>query len=323
MGLEYRQDNTANQNDNAFGDMILRGFDYERRISSTYLNFNTKLGKVLVQAGARLEQFNADGTFMKGSDKQGYNYSRFNLYPSVFLTYNPNRVHQYQLSYSRRVDRPSIQQLNPIREWSTPQINSVGNPALDPQFTHSFEANYTFNFRKGNVAFSGFYRRVNDDITRVLSVDPLDANKVTLSYLNADSNNRYGLELSSFYRPTNWWMINSSTEWYRQNQNGVANGDQLEVTNNVFNARMSHSFVVSKNLRVQLFGMYRGGGRSIQFNREHMWMVNTGASYNVLKGQGTISLRFNDIFQGMRFKYDSNNPFHKTDSSIGKVEPLI
>ena len=69
---------------------------------------------------------------------------------------------------------------------------------------------------------------------------------------------------------------------------------------------------LTKNLRFQLFALYRGGGRSIQFETDPMTMVNIGSSLNVLKGKGTISFRVNDVFQGMRFKFKSVNPYPST-----------
>ncbi|MBG7630904.1 MAG: outer membrane beta-barrel protein, partial [Bacteroidetes bacterium] len=47
----------------------------------------------------------------------------------------------------------------------------------------------------------------------------------------------------------------------------------------------------------------------VQFETSSMSMVNAGASLNVLKKKGTISFRVNDIFKGMRFKFESVNPY--------------
>jgi hypothetical protein len=55
--------------------------------------------------------------------------------------------------------------------------------------------------------------------------------------------------------------------------------------------------------------MYRGANRDIQWDVEPMWMVNTGASLNVLEGKGTFTFRVNDIFQGMKFAFKSTSPF--------------
>jgi hypothetical protein len=55
--------------------------------------------------------------------------------------------------------------------------------------------------------------------------------------------------------------------------------------------------------------MFRGKNRSLQFNAKDMWMVNTGASYRVLKGKGSINVRVNDIFRTARFRFSTTTPF--------------
>lgn len=330
LGLEVRlndtkNNNVTNQHDFVYdnnGNLIPDGngwyetapkgnssFSYDRNIYSAYVNYNQKFDKLSVQIGARLEQYEVNGLFTTDTETAIYKDEIFTVYPSAFFTYNPSDKNQFQLSYSRRVDRPSIGQVNPIREWSTPLITSVGNPDLKPQFTNSFELNYTHNYEKGSFTFGTFYRRVNDNITRILNIDPLDEDKVELSYSNTESNNRYGVELSSNHKLANWWRVNASFDLYTQKESGIANGKQLEVTNNSLNLRVNNSFKATNNLRFQLFALYRGGGKSIQFQVDPMWMINTGASLNVLDGKGTISLRVNDIFKGMKFKFESENPY--------------
>jgi outer membrane receptor protein involved in Fe transport len=330
LGLEARIEDTKNNNItnqhefvyDANGNLIEDGdgwyetvpkgnssFKYDRKIYSGYANYNQTFNKLAVQLGTRLEQYEVNGTFVKNLETATYKDEIFTVYPSAFFTYNASDKNQFQLSYSRRVDRPSIGQVNPIREWSTPTITSVGNPNLKPQFTNSYELNYTRQYKDGSVTFGTFFRRVNDNITRILNADPLDEDKVEMSYTNTESNNRYGVELSSNHKLANWWKVNASFDLYTQKESGIANGDQLEVTNNSFNFRINNNFTATKNLRFQLFGMYRGGGESIQFKTDPMWMINTGASLNVLEGKGTISLRVNDIFEGMKFKFESENPY--------------
>ena len=61
-----------------------------------------------------------------------------------------------------------------------------------------------------------------------------------------------------------------------------------------------------------MFYMYRGGGRSVQFERKPSSMLNAGASLNVFDSKGTISFRVNDVFKGMRFKFEAVNPYPGT-----------
>ena len=309
LGLEVRGGDTENAQ---FTTQVIptnSSFEYKRDIYSGYVNYSHQYKKLTMQVGARLEQYEIDGTFTEANQIEKVSDEIFSVYPSAFFTYNPSEKNQYQVSYSRRVDRPSIGQINPIRQWSTPRITSVGNPELKPQFTNSYEINYTRQIEKGSITVGTFYRQVNDNITRILNIDPLDQDKVILTYDNTESNNRYGFEASFNYKVAKWWRMNASADLYVQKEAGVANGTELEVTNNAFNARVSNNFKASKNLRFQLFAMYRGGGQSIQFKVDPMWMINTGASYNILKGKGTITFRVNDIFEGMKFAFESENPY--------------
>lgn len=283
-------------------------FTYDRSIYSAYINYNQKFDKLSMQLGARLEDYKVNGDYFQNNEEATYKDQKFSIYPSAFFTYNPNKKNQFQLSYSKRVDRPSKSQVNPIRQWSTPLLTSIGNPDLKQQFTNSFELNYTYQYKKGSLTAGTFLRLVNDNITRVLNIDELNPDKLELSYINADSSSRYGFEVSSNHTFFKWWRMNASTDLYIQKESGIANNEFIEVQNNAFNFRVNHSFTATKDLRFQLFGMYRGGGRSIQFDVEPMWMVNTGASYNVLKGKGRINLNFNDIFNSMKFQFDANKP---------------
>ncbi|CAM1353304.1 TonB-dependent receptor domain-containing protein [Tenacibaculum insulae] len=343
IGLEYRVNNTKNNNltnqeENTYltdvnGDVILdvngdpqitgterignSSFNYDRKIYSGYVNYGHQFGKVTMQLGARLEQYKIDGTFnLENETPAKVSDDIFSIYPSAFFTFNPSDKNQFQLSYSRRVDRPGIGQVNPIRQWSTPLITSIGNENLDPQFTNSLEFNYTRKIKGGSLSFGTFYRKISDAISRVTYKDPTDPNEVRqiLSFANFDDTDSYGLEFSANYKVNNWWRLNSSMDFYSQKQFGTAdlsnpNSARIEVQNETFNARISNNFRATKNLKFQLFAMYRGPREDIQWNVKEMWMINTGASLSVLKGKGTVSLRVNDIFKGMKFGFDATRPY--------------
>lgn len=317
LGFEYRVNNTNNTNVTTQEGFSNSSFSYNRDIYSAYANYGHQFGKLSMQLGARFEQYKIKGVFNReGSDSETVTDEIFSVYPSAFFTYNPNKDDQFQLSYSRRVDRPGIQQVNPIREWSTPLVTSVGNPELVPQFTNSLEFNYTRKVKGGSVTLGSFYRNINDVINRATYIDPSDANNVRqiLTYANFDDTDAYGLELSANYKIANWWRANASMDYYSQKQFGTAdlsdpNAETIEVKTDIFNARISNSFTVSKKLRLQLFAMYRGPREDIQWDVEPMKMVNVGANYAVLKGKGNITLRVNDIFNDMRFKFNSARPF--------------
>jgi outer membrane receptor protein involved in Fe transport len=312
LGAEVRINKTTNMNTTTQTGFNNSSFTYDRKIYSAYFNYGYEIDKVTMQLGARAELYTVDGSFNEETKQSAaYKNDILSLYPSAFITYNPSEKNQFQFSYSRRVDRPSIQQVNPIREWSTPLVTSLGNPNLLPQFTNSFEVNYTRQIEGGSFTFGTFFRRVNDEISTILYKDPNDLTntKQIKSDGNFDGNNRYGVEMSSNYKVANWWRVNASLDFYSQTLKGIVAGAQSEVTNSTFNVRLSNSFTATKKLRFQLFAMYRGANEDLQFKTDPMWMINTGGNYSVLDGKGNITFRVNDIFQSMKFKFNSTVPF--------------
>jgi outer membrane receptor protein involved in Fe transport len=290
-------------------------------IYSAYATFGQNYKKWSYQMGVRIEdvEVQADTNSVRAfTDK----YTE--IYPSAFVTYTPNEKDQLQLSYSRRVDRPGLQQVNPIREFATPLISSFGNPNLVPQFTSSYEANYTRRIKNGSITGGVFYRSIKDEINRAVFVDRLDFNKIILTFDNFDETSAYGFEFSTNYRPTKWWNINGSFDIFSQTNRGITESipgniadpseddivvEDVEVDNTAWNLRMNNSFTVTKKLTLQAFGFYRGKNRNIQFEVEPMYFVNLGARYSFDEGKGTISVNYNDIFNTMRFAFDGERPY--------------
>ncbi|MFT5436405.1 MAG: iron complex outermembrane receptor protein [Ulvibacter sp.] len=297
-------------------------FKYKRDIYSVYATYGKTEEKWSYQLGARFETVDvkADTNTVRSFEND-----YIQVYPSAFLTYTPTEKNQYQLSYSRRVDRPGIDQVNPIREWSTPLISSFGNTDLQPQFTNSIEVNYTRNFEKGSITSGVFYRVINDEINRALFIDRTDLNKVILTFDNFDNTSAYGLELSSNYKPTKWWSFNASFDLYSQTQTGIAERldnttnptvndiiiETFEVDNVAWNLRMFNNFKVTKDLSLSAFGLYRGKARTLQFNVSPMYFVNVGARYTLFDGRGTFSVNYNDIFDTMKFAFNGELPYEQ------------
>jgi outer membrane receptor protein involved in Fe transport len=306
-GLETRIENTKN-------NFLLNGaynsnFNYERNIYSAYTTISKQWKKWNAQVGARFEKYTADALFKKVNEADGtFNDNLFTVYPSGFLNYTPNDNDSFNLSVSKRVDRPSIDQVNPIREWSTPLIDSEGNPNLYPQFTNSVELNYTRKTKIGSITSGVFYRQINDEISRTLSENPTNTEKQILSYANLGDNNAFGVELSGNLDFTKWYSANISFDVYNKKTKGYVGTDYVEANVTNFNSRISNTFKANKNLRFQLTGMYRGEDLGLQFLRKPMWKIDFGSSLTVLKGSGTITARVSDIFDSMHFAFDATRP---------------
>jgi len=341
LGLQTRlfnSDINFQSTGNTFNNLgVLRptpntNFNYTRDIYSAYATYSKKFEKWTYQIGVRAENVNVDAiateteTNTSQTNIIAFNNDYIEVYPSAFFTYSPSEKNSYQVSYSRRVDRPGIGQVNPIREFTTPLISSLGNINLRPQFTNSLEINYTRNLnkRKGSITAGIFYRAISDEINRAVFINRTDLNKIILTHDNFDNTSAFGLELSSNYRPTTWWSINGSFDLYSQTQKGISETltapietatvndiitEIIEVDNIAWNFRMFNNFKITKKLSLTAFGFYRGANKTIQFEIDPMFFVNLGLRHSFAKGKGSFSLSFNDIFDTMKFGFVGQRPF--------------
>ena len=307
-------------------------FDYTRDIYALYGNYNRKIDKWSYQFGLRLENVEVSALAVQVSrplnntTEDRFSNDYFELYPSAYITYESSKKHSFQLNYSRRIDRPGIGQINPIKEWSTPLVSSYGNINLQPQFTNSVEFNYIRNLKGGSVTFGTYYRQISNEINRALFIDRSDVNsgRLIITHDNFDDSTAFGIELSTSLKPKKWWSLNGSFDLYSQTLRGIAERlntpietavveDIITETNSVdnvaWNFRLYNSFKVSKKVNLTAFGFYRGANSNLQFNVKPMYFVNIGSRLSFDKGKGSISLNYNDIFNTMKFRFDGTSPY--------------
>ena len=318
LGAESRTTRTENDfNSTRAIDQFIYSYDLD--IYSAYATFGQKFKKFSYQLGARFESYKVNAVL---NNATAYKDDYLTLYPSAYLTYTPSDKNSYQISYSRRVDRPSLEQTKPSPEFSTARITSIGNPSLDPQFTNSVEVNYTRKLEKGSITAGVFYRLINNEISRILypDPDPTRPNAQIMTYENYDNNKSYGFELSANYKINSWWDVQPAIDFSSVSQRGdiyvlrpgtINDFDVVikEIDANAFNARLNSNFKATKNIRFLLFGFYRGGVDGVQFNSHDMYKVDAGVRFSMLKNKGSLSIRFNDIFDTMKFAVEGENPY--------------
>lgn len=309
-------------------------FDYSRNIYSAYATYGKNLEKWSYQIGLRAETVDVEADAIQTNLDTNedldipFENDYFQVYPSAFFTYTPSEKNSYQFSYSRRVDRPGVGQVNPLPEWNTPLISSFGNQELEPQFTNSVEANYTRQLEKGSITGGVFFRVIEDEINRAVFIDRSDLNRIILTFDNFDNTTAYGVEVSSNYRPTKWWSINGSFDLYSQTQKSISERltaptdsateddiitETVEVDNVLWNFRVFNNFRVNKDLSLSLFGLYRGKNKGIQFEQDVFAFVNIGLRYNFLEdNRANFSLTLNDVFNTMQFRFSGDRPFPQT-----------
>lgn len=329
VGAEARVIRTSNDyttgNESVAVDSRSSNYTYDIDIYSAYATFGQKFEKFSYQLGARFESYKAKANLKVNTGNVAFDDDYLTVYPSAYLTYNLNEKNMFQLSYSRRVDRPSLEQTKPIREFSTPLVTGLGNQELQPQFTNSVELNYTKMLEKGSITGGVYYRLINDEISRVLYSDETtdNPNDLIMSWANFDNNSAYGFELSANYKITKWWDVQPSIDFSNISQKGLVSvlregtTDEFdfvrkEIDASAFNARLNSNFKATKDLSFLLFGFYRGDVSGIQNDSKEMYKIDMGGRYSLLDNKMSISLRFNDVFNMMEYGFDSKNPYPST-----------
>ena len=188
-------------------------------VSGSKKDFGYKLG-------LRAERSAYTGTLLSTNDKFSNSYP-VSLFPSIFLSQKLKDKQELQFSVTRRVNRPNFFQLIPYVDYTDPLNITKGNPDLKPEFTQSFEMSYSKTYRKkDNLLTSIYYKKTTDLITRYQEkgTNPITGDAVLINtYVNANSSQAYGAELTSVNYLNSWWDISTNLNIY----NSKINTDNL------------------------------------------------------------------------------------------------
>ncbi|HJV42364.1 TonB-dependent receptor domain-containing protein [Caulobacter sp.] len=141
-------------------------FRYDQAVHALYATYSRPIGDWTVMPGLRLEEVKIDTNQVTSNLKDSYDYLR--AYPSLHVQYKVDDTRQVNASYSRRIQRPTAQDLNPYRIYQDPYSYRQGDPRLKPQVTDSFEVAY--QMRKGFNYYLGtlYWRQARDGVTDVV-----------------------------------------------------------------------------------------------------------------------------------------------------------
>ncbi|NJM24941.1 MAG: TonB-dependent receptor, partial [Bacteroidia bacterium] len=143
-----------------------------------------------LKAGARYEYTTIDASFKKEEEVTIPSYGV--LVPSVNFSKKLKNGNTLKASYNRRIQRPSIQFLNPNIQGSNPLNITVGNPNLQPEYTNNYELSYSTFIKGTTLNFSTFARQTNDAIQ---SIRTNTGDTIRTDYLNIGKEDAYGTSL--------------------------------------------------------------------------------------------------------------------------------
>ncbi|WP_316803121.1 outer membrane beta-barrel family protein [Pedobacter nototheniae] len=297
-GLKYS--NVESDNNYQFGsitnnEFILNTnrsnyFKYKEDIYASYLNFSKKISEYTIQLGFRLEQTKSAANSVTNNVMVNRSYT--NLFPSLFIQREINANNQINLNYSRRIDRPDYQDLNPFVYYNDQYTYTVGNSFLKPQFTDNFQLSYTYKEFTLTAGFSN----TKDVITQITQQD--DETKITYSTLeNLNKLKNYSLSISAPVTFTKWWDSYTYLEGYQNTYQSELSGQRLDNSKFTVNVFTEQNFKVIKDLYATISFNYRSSAYNGIFYFKPVYFINTGLQNKFFSNKLNAKLSFDDVFK--------------------------
>lgn len=263
---------------------------YSENIYAGYLMWGNKFGKFSIQAGLRAEY----SDILTESKEDGYQNPRkyFNIFPSTHFSYEIDKNKSVQLSYSYRISRPRFRELLPFSGFGNSRSLFIGNPNLNPEYTHSFEMGYLLKWASGSVLPSIYYRYRTGVVERITVPDP---ERDMIMPVNLSTQNAYGIEFNLTNNLKNWWRLNSNFNFYRAITEGSYNESRLYSDTYTFSGRLTSKMTFFKKYDFQAGVNYRAPQETTQGRSLSLYSIDLGLSRDVLKGNGTITMSVRDL----------------------------
>ncbi|MEO6730677.1 MAG: TonB-dependent receptor [Ferruginibacter sp.] len=289
-------------NDNASGIPVKilnrsNSFSYKENVNAAYVNYNRQLSeKWSIQAGVRAEQTNSEGILtradgvVQADNKVKREYLDF--FPSAALTWNASKKHSLNLTFSRRIDRPTYQDLNPFENKLDELTYEKGNAFLRPQYTNSVELTHTF---LGTINTTIGYSHVKDYSTMVTDTT---GNATFVQQKNLATQQILSFSMGSSLPIKKWWNGYANIWYNYQMFDGAINDKALSINIPSYGAYMQQSFTLGKNYTAELNGYFNGPSVwGATWRTKPQGGVDVGLQKAIFQKKATIKVSVTDIFK--------------------------
>lgn len=264
--------------------------DYSEKILAGYAQYGNQIGKFGYLAGLRYETTNIDI-----DSKSNYNnsYTINNFFPSFNLSFSASEKVKVQASYSKRINRPYLWQLNPFPQLSDFNSRFYGNPQLRPAFADALELSSLINFTDVTFSPSVYYTSTQANIEYFTSQDSDGIFNTTL--INLDQENRLGIEIATSYMPLTWLNINGEFNIYRYSQEGIYETQSLDFSDQTWYTQFGIKLTPINNYSLQAQYFYQGPKDIALRKAKSTSSLNLGLNRNILNNRGSLTLKVNNL----------------------------
>ncbi len=274
----------------------------------TYL-FETK--KLEVEAGLRVEyvdlRYEVDPNH-NTYKSNGYQYAQ--PFPNLRLAYKLNDNNRLSFFYNRRVDRPNEVDIRIFPKYDDAEIIKVGNPALRPQFTSSFELGYKSGWDAGYLYSALYHKEMEGTITRIGSIVP-GSTLIYNIFQNAGRSRNTGVEVVLSQNLAKWGTLNLNLNSYQTTIDAFSVVNLYPVRN-VFsanrqqlvsgNVKLTGLFRLPKSIDAQITALYLAPDLVPQGRIDSRFSIDLGLKMPVQKGRGEVFLNATDVANTLRIR---------------------
>lgn len=272
-------------------------FLFNQSIHALYGTYQKQYKKFGITLGLRLEESVINGRQVTKDTSINNDY--FKLYPTLHLAYELTEESQLQLNYSRRVNRPEGDDINPFPEYQDPYNVRAGNAKLLPEITHSVEFGYKWQGKAISVVPSLYYRYKQNGFTQVTV--PLNDSVFLTTQQNLTNDQSAGLELI-FSAKAKRFSCNLSSNFFYNKINATDLGYFDKKTIISFSTNFNSTINISSNTIGQLSAIYYSSRLSPQGKKYPTFVLNAGIRQDLLKKKISVLLTASDILTSLQQK---------------------
>lgn len=271
-------------------------FLYEEQIHAGYVNYHLELQKWNLMAGLRTEHTRANGNQLTTKTITQKEYT--SLFPSGAIGFKLNDSHQFRFSYSRRINRPDYEDLNPFRFYVDAFVFWEGNPTLQPELANNFELSYSL---KQNLHLSLFYTDVKDVMTSVLT--QLPAQNITIRSLhNIEGYRNKGFNLSYSISPIKSIHSINNVTLYENHYFGAFRNEVIDNRQWSVNAISNNTVRFPKEWSLELVAGYQSPQSDGVFKQKSSGYVSAEIMKKLYANKMSVKIAANDLFKTQRYR---------------------
>ncbi|RYE34969.1 MAG: TonB-dependent receptor [Sphingobacteriaceae bacterium] len=288
-------------------DTASNDYDYNQNVYAGYSVFTFQLPKSYsLQVGARVENTQINGTPSNRTQPSlsPFSNSYTSFVPSFAISKQLKGGSSIKLNYTKRIQRPSLTQINPFINKANADNQTQGSPALSPEITQTAELGYTLFIKSSVVILSTYYKHTNNLIEGIAGSiqDPDQDNRLITrtSYQNVGKNNSVGVSAAGSINPIKPLTIRGSANFYTYNPTtnlALANRQSTNGTYLQYNIFTGASLALKDGFAAELFGVFNSKRRNIQGYGPAFNIYGFGLKKDIVAKKFTLGLNALSPFQ--------------------------